>query len=86
MAHTAILRKVGGSVMLAIPPALLDVTELTAGRQVSVFLSEGRLVIEPAHRPRYSLAELLSQCDGSAAVSAEDRDWLSSSRAGKELL
>ncbi|SEJ02047.1 antitoxin ChpS, partial [Nitrosomonas eutropha] len=29
--HTTNLRKVGGSIMLAVPPALLDVLHLSAG-------------------------------------------------------
>jgi antitoxin ChpS len=86
MSHNAILRKVGGSVMLAIPPALLDVTKLTAGRRVEVSLEGGRLVIEPQRRPRYTLDELLARCDRSAPLSTEERDWLESGPAGNELL
>lgn len=86
MSHNAILRKVGGSVMLAIPPALLDVTKLTAGRRVEVSLEGGRLVIEPQRRPRYTLDELLAQCDRSAPRSAEERDWVESGTVGNELL
>jgi antitoxin ChpS len=86
MSHTAILRKVGGSVMLAIPPALLDVTKLSAGRRVAVFIEGDRLVIEPQERPRYSLDELLAQCDRSAPLSAADREWLESNPVGHELL
>ena len=36
-------------------------------------VDHGRLVIEPTLRPRYSLDELLAQCDASAEFSAEDR-------------
>jgi antitoxin ChpS len=90
MSHTAILRKVGGSVMLAIPPALLDVTGLTAGRQVAVSIEGGRLVIEPEERPRYTLDQLLAKCDASAPRSplqlADEREWLESGPAGNELL
>jgi len=84
MAHTAILRKVGGSVMLAIPPALLDVANLTAGRQVAVSVEDGKLVIEPQPKPKYTLAELLSQCDPSAPMSDEDQAWVSSGPVGAE--
>lgn len=35
----------------------------------------GRLIIEPQTRPRHTLEELLSQCDESVEVSAEDREW-----------
>ena len=46
----------------------------------------GRLVIEPILRPRYSLDELLAQCDASAEFSAEDRAWLDSKPVRSELL
>lgn len=86
MSHTAVLRKVGGSVMLAIPPALLDVTKLTAGRQVEVTVEGGRLVIESRKRPSYTLDELLAQCNRSARRSTQDRQWLDAGPVGNELL
>ncbi|EAZ7030458.1 antitoxin [Salmonella enterica] len=84
--HTTNLRKVGGSVMLAVPPALLDVLHLTAGAKVGLAVDNGRLVVEPQARPRYTLDELLAQCDGSAEITAEDREWLDSKPVGGELL
>ncbi|GAN61697.1 hypothetical protein ACI01nite_25580 [Acetobacter cibinongensis] len=51
--HTTNLRKVGGSVMLAVPPAILDVLHLTAGTKVGISVDNGRLVIEPAAPVRY---------------------------------
>jgi antitoxin ChpS len=84
MAHTAILRKVGGSVMIAIPPALLDVLNMTVGQQVAVSVDSGKLVIEAQQRPNSSLAELLAQCDLDAPVNDEDRSWLSSGAIGRE--
>ena len=53
--HTTHLRKVGGSVMLAVPPALLDVLHLAAGARVGLAVDKGRLVIEPCNRLRYTL-------------------------------
>lgn len=84
--HTTNLRKVGGSVMLAVPPALLKLLELHAGSMVGVAVDHGRLIVEPSPRPHYSLDELLAQCDTSAAVSAEDRAWLDNKPVGSELL
>jgi antitoxin ChpS len=84
--HTTKLRRVGGSVMLAVPPALLDVLHLAAGAKVGLAVDNGRLVVEPTARPRYSLDELLAQCDASAEVSAEDREWLDGRPVGGELL
>jgi len=84
--HTTNLRKVGGSVMLAVPPALLDVLHLSAGASVGLTVDNGRLVVAPAPRPRYTLDELLAQCDASAEPSAGDREWLEATPVSSELL
>jgi antitoxin ChpS len=84
--HTTNLRKVGGSIMLAVPPAILDILHLQAGATVGLAVDHGRLVVEPILRPRYSLDELLAQCDASAEFSEEDRVWLDSKPVGSELL
>ncbi|WP_295591107.1 hypothetical protein [uncultured Lamprocystis sp.] len=79
---TTTLRKVGGSVMLTVLPAILDLLHLRAGETVD----GGRLVIESSPTPHYSLDELLGQCDASAEVSDEDRVWLDDRPVGRELL
>ncbi len=68
------LRKVGGSVMLAVPPALLEILDLQAGATVSVAIESGRLVIEPQTRPRYTLTELLASSDYSEPQPHEERE------------
>ena len=88
--HTTTLRKVGGSIMMTVPPALLDVLQLHAGATVGMAVDGDRLVIEPQRRPRYSLEALLAQCDASAEATpeeaAEDRQWLDARPVGDELL
>lgn len=84
--HTTSLRKVGGSIMLAVPPALLDLLHLQAGATVGLAIDNGRLVVEPQARPHYRLEELLAQCDGSAEITEEDRAWLDDRPAGNELV
>ena len=39
------LRKVGGSIMLAVSPALLDVLKLRAGAKVGLAVRQGSLVV-----------------------------------------
>jgi antitoxin ChpS len=80
------LRKVGGSVMLTVPPALLDVLRLGPGAQVGIAVEGGRLVVEPRQRPRYTLDELLAQCNPKKARTREDREWLGGRPAGSELI
>ena len=84
--HTTNLRKVGGSVMLAVPPALLDLLSLRVGAKVDIGVEDGRLVVDPRTRPSYSLNELLAQCEETDAHSTEDRDWLDAKPVGNELL
>ncbi len=84
--HTTSLRKVGGSVMLAVPPPLLDVLRLRPGVKVGIAVEHGRLVVEPRRRPRYTLDELLAQCNPKAARARKDRKWLAGKPAGAELI
>jgi antitoxin ChpS len=84
--HTTNLRKVGGSVMLAVPPAFLDLLQLRAGTTVGVAVEGGRLVVEPKARPRYTLAELLATSDYSQPQPLEEREWVDAAAAGDELL
>jgi antitoxin ChpS len=84
--YTTNLRKVGGSVMLAVPPALLDILQLRPGAKVGLAVQSGRLVVEPQQRPHYTLDELLAQCNPKALRSKEDREWLDSKPVGGELI
>ena len=84
--HTTNLRKVGGSIMLAIPPALLDILRLRAGAKVGIAVESGRLIVEPQQRPRYTLDELLAQCDPKAARTEDEREWLDNKPVGGELI
>jgi antitoxin ChpS len=84
--HTTNLRKVGGSVMLAVPPALLNVLQLQPGARVGIAVQGGRLVVEPRPRPRYTLDQLLAQCNPKARRSKRERGWLDSNPVGRELL
>ncbi len=84
--HTTNLRKVGGSIMLAVPPALLDTLQLGPGAKVGITARGGRLVVEPWPRPRYTLDELLARCKRKAPRSKEERNWLRGKPAGRELI
>ncbi|HXC89252.1 MAG TPA: AbrB/MazE/SpoVT family DNA-binding domain-containing protein [Stellaceae bacterium] len=84
--HVTHLRKVGGSIMVALPPALLDMLDLRAGATVGVAVEDNRLVVVPSTRPHYTLEELLAQCDPSAEPTQGDREWLDGKLVGDELL
>jgi antitoxin ChpS len=84
--HTTNLRKVGGSVMLAVPPALLEILHLQSGAKVGIAVDGGRLVVEPHPRRRYTLKELLAQCNPKAPRAKAEREWLDSKPVGGELI
>ena len=83
---TTRLRKVGGSVMMAVPPAILEMLRLRADSTVALAVEGERLIVEAPHKPRYTLAELLAECDRSAPITAEDRAWIDAGPVGHELL
>lgn len=75
--HTTRLKRVGGSVMLTVPPALLNALSLGTDNEVGMVIDNGRLIVEPYRRPQYSLAELLAQCDPNAEISAKNENgWM----------
>jgi antitoxin ChpS len=80
------LRTVGGSVMFAIPKSILEGLGLSANTQVGLSVSEGRLIVEPHPRPRYTLAELIGQCDLSVPVTEESKAWLEAEPVGREII
>ncbi len=84
--YTTNLRKVGGSIMLAVPPALLDVLQLSAGATVGLTVDNGRLVVESKARPCYTMAELLAASDYSQPQPSEEREWVDAPAIGRELL
>jgi antitoxin ChpS len=84
--HVTNLRKVGGSIMLAVPPAILELLQLRAGAAVSVSVDAGRLVVEPNPKLRYTLEELLAGSDYSAARTEDEQEWLDGPALGRELL
>ena len=84
--YTTNLRKVGGSVMLAVPPAILEMLHLEAGNSVGLAVDGDRLVVQAKKRPKYTLEELLAQCDYSQPMTDEEREGLDAPAVGRELL
>lgn len=84
--YKATLRQVGDTLMLEVPPALLEQLQLAPGAEVDLALEEGRLIVEPHLRKHYTLNQLMAQCDPSAVMTAEDKDWFNAGPVGRELL
>ena len=86
MGLTVHLRRVGGSIMLAIPPAVLDVLGLSAGSSVDLAIDAGRLVVKPQRSRRYTLDELLAEHQADTPISEEERAWLDAGPVGREII
>ena len=81
---TSTLRNVGGSVMLAVPKTLLDALGLSANTKVALSVDGGRLVVEKRPKPKYTLAELLAECDPDAPENPDEQEWQKMEPAGRE--
>jgi antitoxin ChpS len=84
--YTTTLRKVGGSTMLAVPPNFLELLHLSPNAKVSLSVENDKLIVEPQLRPRYSLDELLAQCDDTLELSAEEQEWFDAKPQGQEII
>jgi antitoxin ChpS len=72
---------------MAVPKKILGLVDLAAGSRVELRVRSGRLIVEPARKPRYTLAELLAQCKpGDLAPKRSDKHWLKGGPVGSELL
>ena len=72
--------------MLVVPPILLDLLGLSVGKAVNMIVEGERVVIESVKHPKYSLEDLLAQCDATAPSSEQDQQWLNAHPVGSELL
>lgn len=80
MIHTN-LRKVGGSIMLAVPPTLLKKLGLDAGKAVSLDVQDGQLLVKPRQKPSYKLADLLAEHE---VLNLEQDAWNDMKPVGRE--
>ena len=84
---TTTLKKAGGSLVMTVPASIRDAMELSEGQRLSVVVDDGKMVLEPAkRRKRYTLDELLAQCDFEQPYGEEERAWLDAPPVGRELL
>lgn len=77
------IEKWGDSAAIRLPALLLNHLGVTFGDKLGVDLQADALVLRPA-RQRYSLADLMAQCDPGAASPAGIADWEKAVPAGRE--
>ncbi len=82
MIHTN-LRKVGGSVMLAVPRSVLKTLGLNAGNEVCLSVDNGKLLVEPQRKPFYKLADLIAEHQ---TLALEKDAWQGIKAVGKEVI
>lgn len=82
------LRKVGGSLMVALPRPIIDEFALNAGSKLSIEVDDGAIKLKSLIdcSPKYTLQELLDQCDFTATLTDEEREWLDAPQVGMEVL
>ena len=81
--HKTKLRRVAGSILLAVPPAILDLLHREAGSTVGLAVDGERLAIV---KPHYTMDELLAASDYSRAETSEEREWIDAAPRGGEPL
>ena len=84
--HTTHLRKVGGSVMLALSHALLELLQLKVGATVGLAVEDGLLLVDPKPKQQYTLQELLDKSDFSETQAPQERAWVDAPPVGGELI
>lgn len=83
--HTAKLRSVGGSTMVAIPPHIMEELRLAPNSTVGLTIERGKIVIRPKpRRGRIGLKARLAMCDFSKPALQKEREWVTGARVGRE--
>ncbi|EFF2348735.1 type II toxin-antitoxin system antitoxin ChpS [Escherichia coli] len=78
------IKKWGNSSGMVIPNVVMKELNLRPGQSVEAQVSNNQLILTPISR-RYSLDELLAQCDMNAAELSEQDVWGKSTPAGDEI-
>ena len=80
------IKKWGNSAALRLPAAALAKAGLAVNSPVEIRAVEGKLVVSAVTTPQYTLDQLLETSPSAKmALSDEDRQWLDSEPAGREI-
>ena len=78
------IKRWGNSSGMVIPNVVIKELNLRPGQSVEAQVSNNQLILTPISR-RYSLDELLAQCDMNATELSEQDVWGKSTPAGDEI-
>ena len=56
----AVIRKWGNSLAVRLPMPVINAVHFRLEQKVDISVKDGRIIIEPLHKPTYSLDELLT--------------------------
>jgi len=80
------IRKVGNSAGMTIPAALFKAQGLSIGDTVDIEEHDGYLVVRKVtDKPKYTLEQLIAQCDKNAPAMEELNDWETAEKVGNEI-
>ncbi len=79
------IRKIGNSAGAIIPALLLKKLNISKGDSIEITEDNHKIIISPC-KIKYSLKELLSQCDENAAMPKILNEWEQLSPVGREVL
>lgn len=81
------VRKVGNSAGIIMPQALLKALGLDVGKRLKAEVEDGRVTLTPvAGKRRYTLAELMKQCDPKAPMPKDLQAWDAAPAVGREAI
>ncbi len=81
------IRKIGNSAGAILPAALLKKLDLSEGDSIEITEIENKLIIEPCKiKNKYTLKELLSQCDQNSPLPDSVNEWDNIEPVGREAV
>lgn len=78
------IQKWGNSAAVRLPATLLEQLKVALGDKLSVDVRPDGIMLKPA-RHKYSLDELLAQCDRKAPIPEDLADWKGVEPLGREV-
>lgn len=78
------IKKWGNSAGVIIPGAIMKELNMQVGQSMEAQIVDNQVVLKPLSK-RYTLEELLAQCDPNAASATEDELWGNAGPMGNEV-
>jgi antitoxin ChpS len=81
------IRKIGNSAGMILPAVILKKLHLSEGDEIEISENGNQILLTPKqNKPKYTLKELLAQCDLKAPMPEAVKEWDEVQPAGRESL